>query len=98
MFNVQIGWGYGGGNAAITVPVHRCHSVYPVGTWGRKEIGIKFYGDYRGIVTYVDMAGDYTSAPGPATPIWADHAWVGVTSCSGAGCYLYEYLRKDSGW
>jgi hypothetical protein len=97
-----IGYGYGGGNAAVTVPMHRCSQVYPVGVWSRKEIGVQFMGYSLNKVMYVDMAGDYSAKDRYVVPVWADYAWVGTQDCvdgpGGEQCELNQYSRRDSGW
>jgi hypothetical protein len=97
---VEVGFERAGVSGKINVPLHRCNDTHPVGTWGRKEVGVQFLGSTTDIVRYLDMAGDYTAANRTVVPVWADYSWVTVAEDTTELPVLFEedYIRKDSGW
>lgn len=98
--NVEVGFERAGVSGKLTVPLHRCNDTHPVGTWGRKEIGVQFQGKTKDVVRYLDMAGDYTAGDKKVVPTWADYSWVTVAEDTTEWPVLTEedYIRKDSGW
>jgi hypothetical protein len=97
---VEVGFERAGVSGKISVPLHRCNNTNPVGTWGRKEIGVQFLGSTTDVVRYLDAAGDYTAANKTVVPTWADYSWVTVAEDTTELPILFEedYIRKDSGW
>ncbi|WP_143234548.1 hypothetical protein [Paractinoplanes atraurantiacus] len=97
---VEIGYERSGVSGKLSVPLHRCNATNPVGTWGRKEIGVQFLGSTTDVVRYLDMAGDYTAANKTVVPTWADYSWMTVAEDTTELPVLFEedYIRKDSGW
>ncbi|GIF08484.1 hypothetical protein [Actinoplanes siamensis] len=97
---VTLGFTRAGVSGQLGIPLHRCDSVNPVGTWGRKEIGVQFKGKTTKKVLYDDMAGDYTAKDKTVVPSWADYTWAAVDRKYGdfSLTTLDEFVRKDSGW
>ncbi|MEU8230059.1 hypothetical protein AB0C12_10690 [Actinoplanes sp. NPDC048967] len=97
---VTIGASAAGVSGQIGIPLHRCDSTNPVGTWGRKEIGVQFLGKTSKVVLYGDTAGDYTAKDKTVVPTWADYTWAAVDRKYGDLnlTTLDEFVRKDSGW
>lgn len=97
---VDFGYERSGISGKVSVPIHRCDDTHPVGTMGRKEIGVQFLGKTKDVVRYLDAAGDYTAKNKTVVPSWADYSWVTTAEDNTELPVLFEqdYIRKDSGW